>query len=96
MTEAGVVRMSGEYDYGGGSGSSPGSWLGLSIASTVCCCVPFGIVGIVFSAMAMAARDRGDWADMDRQLARARGWTIAAIVCGLVGGVIVFAARTST
>jgi len=78
------------------SGSSPGTWLGLSIASTVCCCTPFGIVGIVFSAMAMSARDRGDGYEMERQLARARGWTVAAIVCGVLGGLIAFAVRSQS
>lgn len=86
--------MPSEYDYvREPSGSTPGTWLGLSIASTVCCCTPFGIVGIVFSAMAMSARDRGDPNEMERQLSRARGWTIAAIVCGIIGGIIALAIR---
>jgi hypothetical protein len=86
--------MPSEYDYASqSSGSNPGTWLGLSIASTVCCCTPFGIVGIVFSALAMGARDRNDMDEMERNLSRARGWTIAAIVCGIIGGIIVFAVR---
>ncbi|BCJ35016.1 hypothetical protein Athai_25190 [Actinocatenispora thailandica] len=89
--------MPSEYDYvREPSGSTPGTWLGLSIASTVCCCTPFGIVGIVFSAMAMSARDRNDMDEMERQLSRARGWTIAAIVCGVVGGIVLFALRASS
>jgi len=33
-----------------------GFWLGASIANTMLCCGPFGVVGIVFSALAMSAR----------------------------------------
>ncbi|HEY3505806.1 MAG TPA: CD225/dispanin family protein [Actinocatenispora sp.] len=73
-------------DYPPGGGDSPGLWLGLSIAATLCCCMPFGVVGIVFSALAMSARDRGDAYEFERQIGRARGWTIAAIVCGLIIG----------
>jgi hypothetical protein len=86
-------NLGGSYTPGGNSyppqdTGSPGLWLGLSIASTLCCCVPFGIVGIVFSALAMNARDRGaDW-DYEKYLGRAKGWTIASIVCGLIAGVI--------
>jgi hypothetical protein len=86
--------MPSEYDYvREPSGSTPGTWLGLSIASTVCCCTPFGIVGIVFSGLAMGARDRNEMAEMERHLSRARGWTIAAIICGIIGGIIVLALR---
>jgi hypothetical protein len=80
------------YDSGDGyqpsGASSPGLWLGLSIASTACCCLPFGIVGIVYSAMAINARNRDSGWEAESYTAKARGWTIASIICGLIAGVI--------
>lgn len=88
-TDPGRWPMSDGFDgYAPRGGDSPGLWLGLSIASTVCCCLPFGIVGIVFSALAMGARDRGDAYEFERQIVRARGWTIAAMVCGVILAVV--------
>jgi hypothetical protein len=37
-----------------------GKWLAPSIASTLFCCTPLGIVGIVYAAMAMDAEGRAD------------------------------------
>ncbi len=64
--------------------SSVGRWLALSIGATVLCCMPLGIVGIVYSALAMGARDRGDWYTMSDYVSKARGWTVASIVLGLL------------
>lgn len=63
---------------------SPGFWLFLSICSTLCCCQPFGIVGIVYSSMALNARDAGDGYRYEDKIGKAKGWTIAAIICGLI------------
>lgn len=38
----------------------PGLWLGLSIGATLLCCVPVGIPGIVYAALAMGSQSRGD------------------------------------
>ncbi|NUR71123.1 MAG: CD225/dispanin family protein [Hamadaea sp.] len=64
--------------------TSPGLWLGLSIAATLFCCMPLGIVGIVFAAMAMDANSRGDYGLAEERAARAKNWTIGAIVLGLI------------
>ena len=54
-----------------------------SILVTLFCCQPFGIVGIVFAAMTMSARDRGDWPAMANHSRQARRWTTIGFWCGL-------------
>jgi len=63
---------------------SPGLWLGLSIAATLFCCTPLGIVGIVFSAMAMDANSRGDAYLAEERTQKAKSWTLWAIGAGVV------------
>jgi hypothetical protein len=62
----------------------PGLWLGLSIASTLLCCMPLGVVGVVYSAMAMDARDRGDVYRWQERVEKARVWTLWSIALGVV------------
>ena len=62
---------------------NPGLWLGLSIAATLLCCLPVGIPGIVYAALAISAQGRGDWSTAEVQTRQARGWTMASIVIGL-------------
>lgn len=83
------------YDYAPRNPGSPGLWLFLSICSTLCCCLPFGIVGIVYSSMALSARDTDDTYGYNDKLSKAKGWTIAAIVCGIIGEVIVVLLQNS-
>jgi hypothetical protein len=72
-------------DYQPQASGSPGLWLGLSIAATLCCCWPFGIPGIVYAAMAINDRKYGrEGYEYDGHLSKARGWTIASIVCGFI------------
>jgi hypothetical protein len=63
---------------------NPSLWLGLAIASSVLCCAPLGIVGIVYAAMAMDARSRGDDVLCAQRVASARAWTLWSIVISLV------------
>lgn len=62
---------------------NPGLWLGLSIASALLCCVPVGVVGIVFSAKAMEARNRGDVQRWREEVEKARKWTLWSIGLGV-------------
>ena len=69
---------------------NPGKWLALSICSTMFCCTPLGIVGIVFSAMAMSSQGRGDHHAAEEQVAKAQVWTGWSFGLGLVAIVILF------
>jgi hypothetical protein len=59
-------------------------WMGLSIGATLLCCTIFGVVGIVYSALAISAENRGDHYDAAEKVGKAKGWTIAAICIGAV------------
>ena len=52
-------------------------YLGRNVLSTFCCCMPLGVVGIVFSINAGSARDRGDWtaAQKNARYAKYCFWT---------------------
>lgn len=74
-------------------GEQPVNWvpyLVLSIISTICCCLPFGIVGIVFSAKINTAVNTGNMEEARRYANTARIWIIVAVVCGIVSNLIWF------
>ncbi len=59
-------------------------YLVLSILTTICCCIPFGIVGIVYAAKINSAINAGDYAEAERSARNARIWIIAAAVIGVI------------
>lgn len=62
------------------------NYLWQSIAVTLCCCMPFGIVALVFAAQVNAKLAAGDVAGAQLSSRKARTWTIVALVSGLVTG----------
>lgn len=60
------------------------TWLWQSIAVTVLCCMPLGLVGIVFAAQAQGALSAGNHAEARRKADTARSFTIAGFVLGLL------------
>ena len=65
-------------------------YLVLSIISTVCCCLPFGIVGIVFSVKINSALNAGNYEEAAQNAKMAKIWTIVSFVVGLVVGILYF------
>ena len=65
------------------------NYLILSIFTTLCCCLPLGIVALVFSAQVNTKLAAGDVAGAQRASNSARTWSIIALVAGIVttGGV---------
>jgi hypothetical protein len=59
-------------------------WLGLSIGTTLLCCTILGIVGIVYSALAINAQNRGDYYEAQEKVGKAKGWTITGMVIGAI------------
>ena len=59
-------------------------YLVLSIISTLCCCIPFGIVAIVFSAKINSAVTAGNIEEAKKAAKTAKIWIIVAVVSGVI------------
>ena len=62
----------------------PNTWLVQSIIATICCCLPFGIVGIVNATKVESYYMRGDYANAIRCSENAKKWTIWAVVSAVI------------
>ena len=70
-----------------GMPQKPVNWvpyLILSIISTLCCCLPFGVVGIVFSAKINSAMLAGNLEEAQNNAKMARIWIIVSFEIGLL------------
>ena len=59
-----------------------------AILVTIFCCVPTGIVSIVYAAQVNGMLNAGDYEGARRASDSARTWAIVSAALGLVGGVI--------
>jgi hypothetical protein len=57
-----------------------------SIVVTLCCCLPFGVVALVFSAQVNSKLAAGDVAGAEASSRSAKTWVIVAVVAGIVSG----------
>lgn len=74
-------------------------WLWQSIVATLICCLPAGVVGIVFAAQANSAMSAGNWAEAQRKANQAKTWTLVSVGLGvvvIVGAFIMFAMLGAT
>jgi len=60
------------------------SYLVPAILSTIFCCIPFGIVAIVFAAQVSSKLNAGDVPGAQKASAKARTWFWAAVLTGLI------------
>ena len=67
-----------------------------AILVTLCCCLPFGIVAIVYAAQVNSKLAMGDVAGAQESARNARMWTWIAFGSGIVVGIIWFAISFST
>lgn len=63
-------------------------YLVLSIITTLCCCLPFGIVGIVYSAKINSAVNSRDWEAAQKAAKTAKIWIIVSAVVGIIVEII--------
>jgi hypothetical protein len=55
-----------------------------AILTTLCCCMPFGIVALVFAAQVNSKLAAGDVAGAQAASNSARTWVIVAVIVGLL------------
>jgi hypothetical protein len=55
-----------------------------SIVVTLCCCLPLGIVALIFSSQVNTKLTAGDVAGAEESSRKARTWIIVAFVSGIV------------
>jgi|ERR1043166_7395468 hypothetical protein len=85
-----------EFAVSAGSGAAPPApppvqprphvpnYLVPAIFSTICCCLPFGIVAIIFAAQVNTRLQAGDLQGAMQASHRARMWFWIAVACGLI------------
>lgn len=59
--------------------------LALAIVVTVLCCLPFGIVAIVYASQVNTKAVRGDFAAAEESARKARAWSLWGLGLGFVG-----------
>lgn len=64
------------------------SHLVMAILATIFCCLPFGIVGIVFASQVSSKLAAGDYVGAQKASKSAAMWSWIAIALGLVGGIL--------
>jgi hypothetical protein len=62
------------------------NYLVQSILTTLCCCLPFGIVALVYSTQVNAKLAAGDLTGAQASSNSARTWVIVAFIGGIVSG----------
>lgn len=63
-------------------GPAPDNYLIWAILSTICCCLPFGIVSIVYSAQVNSQFYSGRVQEAQDSARKAKNWAIASAVTG--------------
>ena len=66
----------------------PNSYLALAIVSTILCCLPAGVVSIVYATQVNNAYDDGNYQKALNASRNARTWGIVSIVIALSGLII--------
>ncbi len=83
------------YPGPGYGGPPPSSYLVWAILATLFCCLPFGIVSIVFAAQVNSKWTAGDFQGAMDYSSKARTWTIVSAVLGVIGIIIIVIIRAS-
>jgi len=70
--------------YGAPQGAPPPNHLVWAILTTLFCCLPFGIVSIVFAAQVNSKWAAGDVAGAHESSQKARRWAMVSAIVGIV------------
>ena len=66
----------------------PPSYLALSIISLICCCMPLGIVSLIYSAQVRTVFNSGEYDKAEKYSKYALYWGIGSIVAGAFSGTL--------
>jgi len=72
------------------------NYLVQAILCTICCCLPFGIVAIVYAAQVNGKVAAGDMAGAEAASKNAKTWCWVAFGCGIAAWVISLAINGAT
>ncbi|RNC64307.1 CD225/dispanin family protein [Proteiniphilum sp. X52] len=62
----------------------PGNWLWQSILATLFCCMPFGVVGIIYAAKVDSLYFNGKYEESGRMARKAKMWTLVSLGAALL------------
>lgn len=62
----------------------PNTWLWQSILATILCCLPFGIVGIIYASKVDSLYFKGMYQEAELFSQKAKMWTIISFISALV------------
>ena len=68
----------------GGGGAKPDNYLVYSIMATLCCCLPGGIVAIVYAAQVDSKWNGGDHEGAHAAAKNAKMWCMISAACGIL------------
>lgn len=66
----------------------PSSYLALAIISTILCCLPAGIVSIIYAAKVNSHYDNGNYDEAIKASKNAKTWGIVSVVIALFSWII--------
>ena len=66
------------------TGPKPNNYLVWAILSTILCCLPFGIVSIIFASKVDNYWNAGNYYEAEQASRKARNWMLAAVITSLV------------
>lgn len=66
----------------------PNSNLILAIFTTICCCLPLGIVGIVYATKVDSLYNTGQYMAAQQAANDAKKWSLIGIAIGAIGSII--------
>lgn len=73
-----------------GMNSKPDNYMVWAILSTVLCCVPLGIVSIVYAGKVNSLWNQGDYAQAKDAADKAKTWALIAFGGGILSGIFCF------
>lgn len=84
-------QLNPELDQSMNQGIRPKNYLVESILVTILCCLPLGIVGIIFATQVNTKFDAGDYAGAEKASKQAKQFMMWGLILGLVVMVAYFA-----